>query len=185
MSFLTGDHPMVREAFDFMLRGTHGSVSVVQCEGERGMFLECWFLLETNAPARLHLDRFLAPTPIHFVLGTDGMICPDFEIPEFFDQDERGNLLQDHDMLQGLIGDLLDQAQAHAEALAKPLEQQAARDLQNAVKSELKRAEDLEKRGAHVPEAERLGFKELKEKGLAAIHDARLRLDAARFILRG
>ncbi len=64
LSFMTLDHPALLDSVHQLLSGPQGNASFARLQDGKGsaIFLECAFVLETLAPQRLQLDRFLPPT---------------------------------------------------------------------------------------------------------------------------
>jgi ATP-dependent helicase HepA len=67
VQFLTWDHPLVTGVLDLILGSERGNSSAIQENGQAG--LDTVFVLECIAPSRLHVDRFLPPTPIRVTVG--------------------------------------------------------------------------------------------------------------------
>ena len=74
--FLTWDHPMVRGAMDLMVGAEQGNASLVvwneYSPNVPALMLECIFILESVAPLKLHIDRFLPPSPIRVLVDLSG-----------------------------------------------------------------------------------------------------------------
>lgn len=72
MGFLTWDHPMVRGSIDLMLSSEKGNSSIVVWKDAKPdtppILIEAIYVLESVAPSRLHVDRFLPPTPVRAVV---------------------------------------------------------------------------------------------------------------------
>lgn len=66
VQFLTWDHPLVTGAMDLLLGSEKGNASFIRSDSS--MSLEAIYILECIAPAHLHADRFLPPTPIRVVV---------------------------------------------------------------------------------------------------------------------
>ncbi|HVK57868.1 MAG TPA: RNA polymerase-associated protein RapA, partial [Candidatus Kapabacteria bacterium] len=71
VGFLTWDHPIVTSVLDMLLGSEAGNSSFALWPGapEAGVLVEAVYVLETQAPEALHLDRFLPPTPLRIVLN--------------------------------------------------------------------------------------------------------------------
>ena len=76
MTFLTWDHPMVRGAMDLMVGGEFGNAGIVRFKEFDSqvpvLFIECIFILESVAPLKLHVDRFLPPLPLRVLVDISG-----------------------------------------------------------------------------------------------------------------
>jgi len=71
VGFLTWDHPIVTSMLDMLLGSEQGNSAFALWPGapEGGVIVETIYVLETQAPARLQLDRFIPPTPLRIVLN--------------------------------------------------------------------------------------------------------------------
>ena len=71
VGFLTWDHPLITSMLDMILGGEQGNSAFALWPNapSGGVLIEAVYVVETIAPAALHLDRFLPPTPIRVVLN--------------------------------------------------------------------------------------------------------------------
>ncbi|MEM8868563.1 MAG: RNA polymerase-associated protein RapA, partial [Verrucomicrobiota bacterium] len=76
IGFLTWDHPMVRGSMDLILSSEKGNSVIAVWTKEPAevppIVVEAIFVLECVAPAKLHVDRFLPPTPVRMVVDMTG-----------------------------------------------------------------------------------------------------------------
>lgn len=74
LTFLTWDHPIVTAVIDSLLTSTQGSAAFAVWPGAPvdGVLIEAIHIIEPQVPPRLHLDRFLPPTPIRVVVDSSG-----------------------------------------------------------------------------------------------------------------
>ncbi|MDP4721740.1 MAG: SNF2-related protein, partial [Akkermansiaceae bacterium] len=74
LGFLTFDHPLFRDALSQLLDGFSGNAAFATWDTGKGtsVLLECAFVLETLAPSRLQLDRFLPPTLMRVIVDHTG-----------------------------------------------------------------------------------------------------------------
>ena len=72
--YLSWDHPIVTGCIEQILGSHEGTISFViwESDGNPTLLLEMVFVLECLAPAKLHADRFLPPTPVRVVLNHQG-----------------------------------------------------------------------------------------------------------------
>jgi len=147
MQFMTWDHPLVTGVFDLLLGSEKGNCSV---EPGAPPGLEAVYLLECVAPLRLHVDRFLPPTPIRVrVEGED---------PE----------------------SLLNEAREKADALVPALVEQARREMTSQLQREIARLKDLKKVNPSVRQEEIDLLVEQRRELDEHLANARVRLDALR-----
>ena len=71
MSLLTSDHPIVTSAVDLLLGSEQGNCTfgIWPDENDKTILIEAVFVLEALAPAHLHADRFLPPTPLRILVN--------------------------------------------------------------------------------------------------------------------
>lgn len=71
VAFLTWDHPVVTSLLDMLLGSEQGNTAFALWPNapDGGVIVEAIYLVEAQAPAALHLDRFLPPTPLRIVLN--------------------------------------------------------------------------------------------------------------------
>lgn len=71
VGFLTWDHPIVTSLLDMLLGSEQGNTAFALWPNapEGGVLVEAVYIVESQAPAALHLDRFLPPTPLRIVLN--------------------------------------------------------------------------------------------------------------------
>jgi len=76
MVFLSWEHPFVIAAMDMILSGEFGSTAfsvIKHPQVQAGtLLLECVFIVESVAPAKLQMERFLPPTPIRVLMDEQG-----------------------------------------------------------------------------------------------------------------
>ena len=73
LTFLSWDHPMVRDSIVLLSTGRSGKASVVEVPSSRpNLLLDLCFRVHHSCPSRLHADRFFPPTPIQITLDREG-----------------------------------------------------------------------------------------------------------------
>ncbi|MEY5009329.1 MAG: hypothetical protein RLZZ253_468 [Verrucomicrobiota bacterium] len=188
LAFFSADHPLAGAALDLLLSGEGGnsSFAVWNATGSDAILLEAVWVLECVAPAQLHLDRFLPPTPLRIVV--DHQLADLSSDAEFL-----GARLEKGDVLR-----LLDRGVVKRKffpAMLEKTQQLAGERMQQEVASaservcseldaEITRLEELQRRNDHVRPEEVAVLREHKQAMEAALAEARLRLDGLRLILR-
>ena len=185
VSLLSSDHPMVTGAVDLLLGSEQGNSSfgVWADESDKTLLLETVFVLETLAPARLHADRFLPPTPVR-VLVNHKKEHLELELPEL----EKGlphKLLDNPKIGREIIPAMLEAAEAFAHTQAQERIATASAAMTAQLQAELDRLTNLRAVNDHVrPEEIELTQTQLTEL-TTTLAQARLRLDAVRLIWKG
>ncbi len=189
--FLTWDHPMVRGAIDLMLGGGYGSASIVRMKNyDKSMpplLIECIYVLESVAPLKFHVDRFLPPSPIRILVDSSGRTFTEEFSSEFINHqtsnEETFNLVESPELLRSLIPGLLESASDLASKKRLNIQKEAHSEAEISLGKEWKRLLELRKVNANISKKE-ISFaeKELIEV-LRYIDSADIRLDSIRLVI--
>lgn len=191
MSFITLEHPMMTAAMDLVLSTETGnaSVSVVKHPDlKAGQFLlEMLFIVECSAPENLQINRFLPHTPIRVLINQ-------------FQQDVSASIRHEslHETGESInheqISRFLASQRQPIQAMLQLAEQNAGQKMQELIAesqktmlasltSEIKRLVRLKKVNPSIKEAEIEQLKEVTMLLHENMSEARLRLDAIRFLV--
>ncbi len=190
VTFLTADHSLVRDAMDLLLDSPAGTTAFgVLASRTPNLLLEAVFVLEAVAESRWHVDQFLAPTPIRVVVDLRGR-----DLSEERDIAALAGYVVDADLHRFLerpgftaasFREMVDAGARIAAEKAAALRKTAALQVTQRLGAELQRLRDLQKINDHVrPEELTLAQTQL-ERTVAAVDQARLRLDAVRLVIEG
>ncbi|MFP4165606.1 MAG: RNA polymerase-associated protein RapA [Opitutales bacterium] len=191
IGFLSWDHPMVGGAMDLMLSSEQGNSSIVTWtngeEGAPSILVEAVFVLESVAPRRLHVDRFLPPTPVRALVDMEGSDHSETfshaKINKECRDEEAFRVRQNPELLQALVPEMLKSARNFARERKSVLVQHAMQVAHTHLDGEANRLRELRKVNPSVREEEiRLAEKVVAEV-TRHIARARLRLDAVRLVL--
>jgi ATP-dependent helicase HepA len=193
IGFLTWDHPMVRGSIDLMLSSEKGNSSIVVWQDNKSdappILIEAIYVLESVAPARLHVDRFLPPTPVRVVVDMQGADCSaqfgHSQINKNCADEEVFRLQQNPQLLQALVPQMLKQARNHAREVKSTLLQEAMNAAHARLDGEAKRLRELRKVNPNVRQEEIRIAENVIADVTRHIAKARLRLDGVRLVLRG
>jgi len=76
MEFLTWDHPMIRQGIDLVASGDIGKAAMALLVNKQlpagTLLIELIYVVESQSPKGLQLNRFLPPTPIRLLLDNKG-----------------------------------------------------------------------------------------------------------------
>lgn len=191
MQYLTWEHPMVVSAMDLILSDNVGcaALSVIKhADIAEGQYLvECLFLIECSAPLVLQLNRFLPATPIRVLVDYD-----QHDLTGRFLHEELPGIMDkiDSEQITAFMGDehkniklMIATAEKKAESQMQVVTSKANAQMLKVFAREIKRMEALSQVNPSI-RAEEISV--LKEKAVTAhsfINDAKLRLDAVRFII--
>ena len=188
VSLLTSDHPMVAGAADLLLSSEQGNSSfgVWVDEEDKTLLLETIFMLEVLAPARLHADRFLPPTPVRILVNhkNESLDLDILEMPVLA-KGSPYKLLDNPKLGREVIPAMLEAAEKFAETEAQAIADKATAAMTQQLQSEVDRLTHLRAVNDHVrPEEIALAKTQLAEL-TATLANARVRLDAVRLIWKG
>jgi len=187
IAFVSSDHPLAGDAIDFLLSSERGTAAFAVVEGEEAnLLLEAVYCLEPVSPPKLHVDRFMAQTPLRVAVDARGRARGGDWPVERIRRDGRDGELGRFLERAGLNREFFDAMLAGAEAVAREerrkLVARAKAECRERLGDEIERLEALIRLNDTVrPEEIEAARAELKG-ALAAIEAARLRLDALRLI---
>ena len=186
LGFLTPDHPLVRGALDLLLGAEHGNATFAIWRGAEsdGLLVECVFVAECAAPAALHVDRFLAATPVRVVVNhafknvTDKT---DLEGAPLV-RSRPDKLLDQPSIKNKILPKMLRRAEEIALKRTKELGESAITAMNEQLEEELSRLRDLRQCNDHIREEEIDALNTQREALAAALQTAQARLDAVRLV---
>lgn len=192
IGFLTWDHPMVRGAMDLMLSMEQGNSAMVVWEAAETdappLLIEAIYVLESVAPAQLHVDRFLPPTPVRVLVNLSGEDCREQYAQSYIDRhtrdEEAFRIQQNPELLQALVPQMLSAAREIARAEKSKLLERAMQEAHARLDGEARRLKELQKVNRNVSVEEVRLAEQVVEDVTRPIAKARLRLDAVRLILK-
>ena len=186
--FMSMDHPLVRSALDVMLAGESGNASfgVWEGSGEKGVYLEAYYVAEVIAPRSLNVDRFLSAKPVR--VAVDHNLADASENAGLRKVRLReGNLrkLLSNEMLKTkLMPAMMENCEKLATAKLSILAEEGIVRVQEIMGAELSRLEDLAEINTAVSELEIAKHKSQMEELEIAIKSARVRLDSLKLVWR-
>ncbi|MCH2073370.1 MAG: RNA polymerase-associated protein RapA [Puniceicoccaceae bacterium] len=191
IGFLTWDHPMVRGAIDLTLSSEKGNSSIVVWKDPSvqapAIMIEAIYVLESVAPARLHVDRFLPPTPVRVLVDPSGKDCSQQfthdTINKYCGDEEVFRLKQDPELLQAIVPEMLCAAEKHANTQKSVRLTTAMNQAHERLDGEASRLKKLHKVNPNVRQEEIKIAETVKSDVIRHISKAHLRLDAVRLIL--
>lgn len=191
IQFLTWDHPLVSGALDLLLGSETGNSSFARWVDPKvtGLYLEAIYLVECIAPAPLHVDRFLPPTPVRVVVDECGDDVANLVPPEvlgrYLKKGDIYALLDQGELLQELVPELLKKAREIAHGEVAVMVARARSEMTGHLRHEIQRLQELRRVNRSV-RPEEIDLLEAQQGALEQhLAGARLRLDALRCIQRG
>jgi len=189
MEFMTADHPAVRNGLDMFLGSEKGNCSCAIWKNAPcgGLLWEARYVLECVASPLLHVDRFLAPTPIRILI--DHMLRDKSNI---FSGESFNTALCDYDKWHVLeqnkkVMDLIPKLQQHADECAVQCARNAISrsldSMKTTLSAEKSRVEHLAEVNPAVSKEELITLETEITQLTRAIETATPRLDAVRLVV--
>lgn len=191
LEFLTWDHPMIRQGIDLIASGDLGKAAMALLINKQlpagTLLLELIYVVETQSPKGLQLNRFLPPTPLRLLLDNKGN--------NIAEQVEFDNL---HSKLKPLGKDVankmikmarptLEKLIALGEKQAQPLAQayiaQAQQLANQTLSAEINRLHALQKVNKNIRQSEIAILAAQRDQSLETLAKATWRLDSLRVIV--
>lgn len=185
--YLRDDHPMLRSALDLLLSSESGNASCLIDDSlpARSVLLEAVYVLECVADRRLHVSRFLPPTPVRVVVDTRMADRGDY-IPGSRAMQRAGerpvDLTRQRTILKTVVPPMLETAQRLADTQAQGHIEHAVTDAEHLLSEEITRLEALARVNPAVHPEEIAVLRDELVALQTALPTARLRLDALRLI---
>jgi len=184
LSFLTFDHPLFRDAISQLLDGNSGNATYAKLPSTTGksILLECAFVLEVIAPARLHLDRFLPPTLLRVIVDHTGKAQTKAPPAQLLQPGDPRRIVAQESFKTQLFPKMLEAAKDVANrASTKPIE--AAIDLaKKNLETQISRLNNLALRNPNISKSEIKHLEDTLKETTEVLAKARIRLDSLRLI---
>ncbi len=186
--FISMDHPLVRSAMDVMLSSETGNAGfgVWEGSGEKGVYLEAYYVAEVIAPRSLNVDRFLSAKPIRVAVdhklsdASEDMGLRKVRLRE-------GNLrklLANPTLKKQLVPAMMEQCEKLALTKMAILAEEGATRVEEIMGAELSRLEELSEINVTVSDREINQLKAQIEELKSAVGSARVRLDGLKLVWR-
>ncbi|MEO6739405.1 MAG: helicase-related protein, partial [Chthoniobacteraceae bacterium] len=187
LGLMSGDHPLLSGALDLLLSSERGNTAfgIWKNSGSESILLEIHAVIECVAPASLHIDRFLPPTPLRIVIDhtmterseDEAVRSAKLEKGDIFRLLDRGP------MRKKLLPAMLAAAQALATTRMATVIADAVKVMGTQLQDEIERLETLRTINDHVRPEEITAVQTQKADLKIALNYAHLRLDSLRLIL--
>jgi ATP-dependent helicase HepA len=182
------DHPLVAGALDLALSGEQGNAAFMVDDvlGPRTALLQAVYVLECVADRRLDAERFLPPTPLVVTVDTRLAERADFTPSEAAlrkASDRHIEVARYRKFLGKLVPPMLERAEALAGSRAQADIDAAVAAATDSLDNELSRLLALRAVNPAISDAEITAVTDERHALLGALPQARLRLDAVRFVV--
>jgi ATP-dependent helicase HepA len=186
LEYLSWDHPLLGDAMELLQSTENGNACfAISSEGSPGLFLESLFVLESVAPRRLHVDRFLPPTPLRAASDQRATSVDDPKLSKAVEPGDPDWIVGHQAVLRDAISKMETTNENTAEERAAAVRKQAAGQMHEVLGAELDRLRYLAKVNDAVRPQELLDAEREIEELERYIESARIRLDACRLVWCG
>ena len=175
---------------ELLINSEKGVASFALVDSEKSnLFLDAVFVMEAVADSKLHVERFMATTPLRVLVDASGRDVGAQRDTEIIESELRNGsisrFLEDSGFSKEILSTLLDSAEAIAEKESNLLKKGAKAQMKRVLGGELERLIGLKRINPNVlPEEIELAKQEIV--GIdVAINSTRLRLDSVRLIVQG
>ena len=191
LEFLTWDHPMLRNGIDLVVSGDIGKTAASLLINDKlppgTLLLELIYVVESQAPKGLQLNRFLPPTPIRLLLDGKGR---DLAAQVSFSRLEKQLKPMDKHVANKMvkiirpnIEKMLVMVDQQVAERAKTVIAAAQQQADSALSHELNRLNGLKSVNKNIRQDEIDGLETLRIQSLATLAKANWRLDSLRVIV--
>ncbi len=189
--FITWEHPIIRHGLDLILSGNIGCCALSLLKNSAlpsgTLLLELIYVVESQAPPRLQLNRFLPPTPLRLLLDNNGTNLADKVEFEHFNRQlkavNRHNGSKLINAMQQDVHQLLLRGEDHIARAARTLIDEARRQATETLNTELARLTGLRAVNPAIRDDEVEALINNRQEVLACLDGASWRLDAIRPIV--
>jgi ATP-dependent helicase HepA len=189
--FITWEHPLIRNGLDLILSSDTGSCALSLLKNKAlpvgTLLLELIYVIETKAPKKLQLNRFLPPTPVRILMDKNGNDLANKVDFEAFNRTlsavNRHNGSKLVNAVQPEVWQILNHAEQLIVTVAKTHIEQATQRADSVLSHELDRLQALQKVNSAIREDEVTVLQENRQQVLTQLSEASFRLDALRLIV--
>ncbi len=191
VEFLSWDHPMLRNGIDLVLSSDIGKTATCLLNNKRiptgTLLLECIYVVESQAPKGLQLNRFLPPTPVRLLLDSKGNnLAPNVTFEHLEKQLKPMAKTMASKMVK-MVRPNLEQMLKAAENLmaleSKQIIAQAKQLADNQLSEELERLTALKAVNPAIRQDEINSLETMRQQSLQHLEQAHWRLDSLRVIV--
>ncbi|WP_439234291.1 RNA polymerase-associated protein RapA [Lonepinella koalarum] len=191
VEFLSWDHPMLRNGIDLVLSSDIGKTATCLLNNKRiptgTLLLECIYVVESQAPKGLQLNRFLPPTPVRLLLDSKGNnLAPNVTFEHLEKQLKPMAKTMASKMVK-MVRPNLEQMLKAAENLmvleSKQIIAQAKQLADNQLSEELERLTALRAVNPAIRQDEINSLETMRQQALQHLEQAHWRLDSLRVIV--
>ena len=185
LNFLTPDHPLLLGAIEQFVTSERGNASFAVWKrrgGEKAIWLEANYILESLAPSRLQAERFLPPTVLKVCVDHQGKPHEPKWPRKALEPSDPRKLVGQEAFRKKFLPVMMEAGQKFAEHQSKTIIEEAKAQAAEHLQAELERLKDLAHRNPQVKPEEIKAMEEHLEEVEQALSSSRVRLDALRLV---
>ncbi|EDJ89839.1 ATP-dependent helicase HepA [Haemophilus influenzae 22.1-21] len=191
MEFLTWDHPMIRQGIDLVASGDIGKAAMALLVNKQlpagTLLIELIYVVESQSPKGLQLNRFLPPTPIRLLLDNKGNNMGEqvaFETLHSKLKPLGKNIAnQMVKMARSNIESLITRGDQLVKSLAEPIIAEAKNQADQQLSAEINRLQALRAVNKNIRQSEIDILEQQRTQSLDELSKANWRLDCLRVIV--
>ncbi|AXP58975.1 TPA: RNA polymerase-associated protein RapA [Haemophilus influenzae] len=191
MEFLTWDHPMIRQGIDLVASGDIGKAAMALLVNKQlpagTLLIELIYVVESQSPKGLQLNRFLPPTPIRLLLDNKGNNMGEqvaFETLHSKLKPLGKNIAnQMVKMARSNIESLITRGDQLVKSLAEPIIAEAKNQAEQQLSAEINRLQALRAVNKNIRQSEIDILEQQRTQSLDELSKANWRLDCLRVIV--
>ena len=191
MEFLTWDHPMIRQGIDLVASGDIGKAAMALLVNKQlpagTLLIELIYVVESQSPKGLQLNRFLPPTPIRLLLDNKGNNIGEqvaFETLHSKLKPLGKNIAnQMVKMARANIESLITRGDQLVKSLAEPIIAEAKNQADQQLSAEINRLQALQAVNKNIRQSEIDILEQQRTQSLDELSKANWRLDCLRVIV--
>ncbi len=191
VQFLSWEHPFIVEAFDAILSSDHGNANVaaIKVKGipPGSLLVEALFQVETIAPKRFQLNRYIDDSQIRVLINQQGKdLAPIVSSEKLASVMAKIPKTTAHAMIKQaseITGDLIQQAEKIAENQVPSIIANALESMENALNNDIIRLQALTEVNANISAVEIDYLQQKKQQLHSALNQASLKTNGLRLII--
>ena len=191
MNFMTWENPMVTNSMELIFSLDHGAVSIVTTNLKSiqagTVMIECFFIIQCNAPKKIQINKFLNPKPIRILLASNNTelskVLSHEHLNKLSKSMKKSTRLPILKKIQSRVEGMIDDAQNKANRSLIPLVNDAKEKINHSMNNEIERLVELKKLNSMIRENEINYFREVRDKAQDQLSKASAELQAIRVVI--
>ena len=191
MNFMTWENPMVTNSMELIFSLDLGAVSIVTTNLKSievgTIIIECFFVIQCNAPKKIQINKFLNPKPIRILLASNNTelskVLSHEQLNKLCKSMKKSTRLPILKKIQSKVEDMINDAQNKANARLIPVVNEAKEKINYSMNNEIERLVELKKLNSMIRENEINYFCEVRDQAQEKLSKACAELQAIRVVI--